>query len=431
MIGHSVPLWIVLPALAVFGAFVGRLLNKCIQQFPHHDLLRDQLRALTSTNISLGKCSCQPASTDRLPIVGWLTGFGRCHSCRRRTFREVPIVEFVTAILFAVVYWLEVPVGADASIRDTVLVPHHRLNGPEVIDLWDPIVWFHLRYALHMVMICSLIVATAIDLRYRIIPDGSTVPAITVAFAASLIFGQLFIVPIWFQDVHWVKINLLPILPESLQPWFAPWDPSEFIQRSPHWHGLLVSAAGAVVGAGSVWTVRIVGHWALKQEAMGFGDVILMGMIGSVIGWQPVLVVFMLAPTLAIFGAIINWVAHRDNEIPYGPFLSAATVILLMTWPVLWPLAKRFFDMGTFLLVTIVLMVFFLAVSLQFVQIIKRMLGISFEHDEEDEWSTGDHLMYYGQERPDEQTGQWPIPQWQGNRTGRGLKQQHDWKHGY
>ena len=191
-----------------------------------------------------------------------------------------------------------------------------------------------------------------------------------------------------------------------------------------------MSVAGAIVGAGTVWIVRIVGQWTLKQEAMGFGDVVLMGMIGSVLGWQPVLVVFIVAPSLAIFAALVNWFVHRDNEIPYGPFLSAAAVLLLMTWPVTWPLAKRIFDMGAFLVVMTVCMVIFLAAALQLVQLIKRMFGFSFDPQFEDDWLPADQLLYLSQEKPDEQTGQWSIEQWPGGRSGRGLQQSHAWKNG-
>jgi len=224
---------------------------------------------------------------------------------------------------------------------------------------------------------------------------------------------------------------LQPIVPQLLQPVFVPWDATAFIQTWPHLHGFLVSAVGALAGAGSVWIVRQIGFLVLRQEAMGFGDVVLMGMIGSVIGWQPVLAVFMAAPMLAILAAVTNFIANRDNEIPYGPFLSAATILLLLTWPHSWPLAKRFFDMGPILLLLGVLMVFLLGASLQLVQIVKRVLGIAtFGSDqEEDEWTSADHLSYYTCERPDEQTGEWSREQWPGARAGRGLKHYHGWRH--
>lgn len=426
----DLPGWLVLIIVAVAGAFVGRFLNVCIQCFPQHDRLADQLKAVLRSQTVCRKCVVQPSLTERLPIIGWFLTGRRCHACRSLLPAELPLVETVTALLFAVLYWFEIPGQVDGVVSYGGLRSSEGPRGPEVITtLWAPMTWLHLRCGLHLLMISGLIVATWIDRRLRIIPDGSTVPVLLLAVLAAGTFGQLYIVPIWFQDPSTVKI-LKPMMPELLQPLFVPWDPTAFIQQSPHLHGILVSVCGAAAGAGAIWIVRQIGFLILKQEAMGFGDVVLMAMIGSVIGWQPVLAVFVLAPMLAITAAIVNWIAHRDNEIPYGPFLSAATVLLLLTWPWLWPFAKRFFDMGPFLILMAFFMVVLLAASLQLVQIIKRMLG--FGHSdfmpEDGGWTSADHLSYYGSERPDEQTGQWPREQWPGSRAGRGLRYWHDWK---
>ena len=424
---HQIPLPLLLTALAVFGAIVGRFLSVCIDRFPRHELLRDQLRSLTSPWSVCQRCSALPSLRERLPVISWLMD-RRCQQCRSRRSVQLPIVEITTALLFVVVYWCEICRGGITSGSIGGLASVEGPQGPEVLSLWSPIVWLHLRYALHMAMICGLVVATGIDLKFRIIPDGCTVPIACVAVIAGFASAQLYVVPIWFQDASTVR-TLQPLMHEVLQPLFVPWDPASFIRTYPHVHGLLVSLLGMLAGAGSVWLVRQIGFLILKQEAMGFGDVVLMGMIGSVIGWQPVLTVFILAPTLAIFAAAINWFAHRDNEIPYGPFLSAATVLLLLTWPHSWPFAKRFFDMGPFLIAMGVFMVVLLAASLQLVQIGKRLLGVGVAPPADDGgWTSADHLFYYNGERPDERTGQWKSDQWPGCRAGRGLQQWHVWK---
>ena len=427
MTPHQIPMPLLLTILAIFGAFVGRFLSVCIDRFPRHDRLLDQIVSLTSVWNVCQRCSAAPSLRERVPIVSWLTD-RRCQQCRSKLSPQIPIVEVMTALLFAVVYWCEIPRGSATTISVGGLTSVEGPPGPEVLSLWSPIVWLHLRYVLHMIMICGLVVATGIDLKLRIIPDGCTIPIAVLAVIASAACSQLYVVPIWFQDPSTVK-TLQPIMPALLQPFFVPWDPTSFIRTSPHLHGFLVSLLGMFAGAGSVWLVRQIGFLILKQEAMGFGDVVLMGMIGSVIGWQPVLAVFILAPTLAIFAAAVNWFAHRDNEIPYGPFLSGATVVLLLTWPHTWPYAKRFFDMGPFLLVMAVFMAVLLAASLQIVQIIKRLFGFGMVSTANDGgWTSADHLFYYNGERPDEQTGQWQRDQWAGSLAGRGLKQIHDWK---
>ena len=58
------------------------------------------------------------------------------------------------------------------------------------------------------------------------------------------------------------------------------------------WRGLISALIGMAAGGGLIWVIRLVASAASQQEAMGFGDVTLMAMIGAVFGWQPVLIAF-------------------------------------------------------------------------------------------------------------------------------------------
>jgi leader peptidase (prepilin peptidase)/N-methyltransferase len=429
MTAADLQLLLCISGTALFGLFAGRFLNICIERFPEHDALSDQLKSLRKPWNVCRKCAVPPTSLERLPVISWITT-GRCHACNRKLPRAFPVIEVITALLFGLVYWREISTGGILSSKG--LISSEGPAGPEIIsNLWSTTAWLHLRYAFHMIMICGLIVATEIDRRYRIIPDGSTVPIMVFAVIVSGIFAQLYTVPIWFQDASTVK-TLKPLMPLVLQPLFVPWDSANFVAAYPHFHGLLVSVMGLIVGATSVWTVRQIGFITLKQEAMGFGDVVLMAMIGSVVGWQPVLAVFVVgAPMLAVLVAITNWIANGDNEIPYGPFLSGATILLLLTWPVTWPFAKRFLDMGPLLILMCIGGACSLAVMLYVLQIVKRLFGFESDNGNDDGgWSSADHLTYHNSERPDEQTGQWPTQQWPGSRAGRGLRCYHDWKTG-
>ncbi len=104
-----------------------------------------------------------------------------------------------------------------------------------------------------------------------------------------------------------------------------------------HWQSLLSSLVGLAFAGGLIWAVRIVGGYALQREAMGFGDVTLMAMIGTFVGWQPSLIIFFLAPFAALFISLTQWLLTRRRDIAFGPYLSLATVMLLLAWPVLWP----------------------------------------------------------------------------------------------
>jgi prepilin signal peptidase PulO-like enzyme (type II secretory pathway) len=104
----------------------------------------------------------------------------------------------------------------------------------------------------------------------------------------------------------------------------------------PHWRALLSALIGVAAGGGLVWAVRIVGTRLLGREAMGFGDVTLLAMIGAYLGWQPCLVIFFLAPLAgAVIGAI-QWVSRRQSEIRFGPFLCLAAWVTILRWATVW-----------------------------------------------------------------------------------------------
>ncbi|MCA9261901.1 MAG: prepilin peptidase [Planctomycetales bacterium] len=102
------------------------------------------------------------------------------------------------------------------------------------------------------------------------------------------------------------------------------------------WCGLLTSLIG-MVGAGAiVWAVRIFGSAALQREAMGFGDVTLMMMVGSYLGWQAGVMAFFIAPFAGLVGGVAQLIFRRDDMIPYGPFLCLASAAVAVGWGEIW-----------------------------------------------------------------------------------------------
>ncbi|MDA3874750.1 MAG: prepilin peptidase [Kiritimatiellae bacterium] len=96
--------------------------------------------------------------------------------------------------------------------------------------------------------------------------------------------------------------------------------------------GLQASALGAALGFGLLWLVGFLGKLAFKKDAMGFGDVKLLGAIGAFLGAPAILfVVFASAFLGSVFG--VTCIALGKNElggrIPFGPYLSAAALLWL------------------------------------------------------------------------------------------------------
>jgi len=98
--------------------------------------------------------------------------------------------------------------------------------------------------------------------------------------------------------------------------------------------GLLGSAFGYFVGCATVWATRILGTLAFGKEAMGLGDVHLMGAAGAVIGPIMVVIAFFIAPFFGLGWALFQMLFKKIRQIPYGPFLSCAvlTVMIFHDW---------------------------------------------------------------------------------------------------
>ncbi len=91
---------------------------------------------------------------------------------------------------------------------------------------------------------------------------------------------------------------------------------------------------GYFVGCGIVWGIRIFGTLAFGKEAMGLGDVHLMGAAGAVIGPVYVVIAFFVAPFFGLTWAGFQMFFKKIKQIPYGPFLSLGifVVIILHDW---------------------------------------------------------------------------------------------------
>jgi leader peptidase (prepilin peptidase)/N-methyltransferase len=94
--------------------------------------------------------------------------------------------------------------------------------------------------------------------------------------------------------------------------------------------GLLGSLWGYFIGCGVVWGVRILGTFSFGKEAMGLGDVHLMGAAGAVLGALPVVVAFFIAPFFGLAWAGFQMFFRKIRQIPYGPFLSLAVFVVMI-----------------------------------------------------------------------------------------------------
>ncbi len=146
------------------------------------------------------------------------------------------------------------------------------------------------KFFAYSIMTCGLIVSTFIDFEIQEIPDEISLGGLVLGLLLALAFPSI-------------------------------------LGSATRMHGILNSLAGAVAGAGSIFLMGAAGKFAFKKEAMGGGDVKLMAMIGSIIGWKLVILTFFIAPFLGAVPGIILKIKDGSETIPYGPFLSAAAIV--------------------------------------------------------------------------------------------------------
>jgi leader peptidase (prepilin peptidase)/N-methyltransferase len=91
---------------------------------------------------------------------------------------------------------------------------------------------------------------------------------------------------------------------------------------------------GFLVGAGLIWVMRILGTLGFGKEAMGLGDVHLMGAIGAVLGPVAVTAVLFIAAFIGIAsflaGLLVSSLNRARSRVqPFGPALAGAAVLTL------------------------------------------------------------------------------------------------------
>ncbi len=271
------------------GAVVGSFLNVCIYRIPWQ-------KSMIWPSSHCPRCMTAIAPGDNIPILSWILLRGECRNCGARISARYPLVEALTGCLFLAAY-----------LADVIYAPRDSWGQLPLIGLGAT--------AYHALFLALLVAATFIDYDLMIIPDEVTVTGMFLGVALGAIW-----------------------------PGIRP-DPST---ASTSLAGLGVGVAGLLVSAGLTQAVRVSSSAVFRREAMGFGDVTLMGMIGAFLGWRAALIIFFVAPFFGLGHAcwkLLKSIGKRlrgrqlsnaDREIPYGPYLSMAAATVLLSWRWLW-----------------------------------------------------------------------------------------------
>lgn len=412
---NSLPLEVRLAVLTVLGLIAGAFANYLIYSwayFPRH---------ISPWAPSDPKAPARKA-TDRLPVLGWF-GLRREHELHGGGFWVRPmLIELGMALCLPALYWFDTQTAG--------LLPSSLRHASAIAAFSD---WGHTLFLVHSVIFTLMVAATFIDFDEQTIPDIITLPgtlfALTVAtlpwrswLPADVYWGNqygiteaTFNVP-WPFDPEWLGRDGLWLALGIWSVWcFALTDrhlvlrhglvrafgylchgirrnPSSrglgvmwivgvlavfgiWIQSGDAFQGLLTSLVGLAVGGGAVWAVRLVAGLAMGQEAMGFGDVTLMAMLGAALGWQCAIVSCFFAPMLAICIVLIQYMVTRQPAVPFGPYLCGGTVVTVLGWDLLWNRTfSQYVLLGEFVLWVLVGSLVAMGVMLAIWRQIKRML---------------------------------------------------------
>ncbi len=159
--------------------------------------------------------------------------------------------------------------------------------------------------AVRLALVATILLGVAVtDAQSYLIPDGFTVSGLALAligaFAGAMLGDQL--------------------------PFAGPWD----------------ALLGACTGAGAITIIGWLGEFALKKEAMGYGDATLMAFVGATVGPVRVLLCVFVGAALAAASFLLVvypigwWRARRAGSefvaplVPFGVFLAPAAVLTLL-----------------------------------------------------------------------------------------------------
>lgn len=109
---------------------------------------------------------------------------------------------------------------------------------------------------------------------------------------------------------------------------------------------------GMIVGGGIFLLITLIGGLIAGKEAMGFGDVKLMGTMGLFFGWINMIVISVIAFLLAAIVSIIILIAKKkkmDEYIPFGPFIVIGAIITIYTpFITLLSILLKIFSLGMY-----------------------------------------------------------------------------------
>lgn len=378
--------WIWCAFILAFGCCIGSFLNVVIYRLP-----RD--KSLVSPGSACPGCGTPIRFYDNIPLLSWVLLRAKCRKCKTRISVRYFIVELLTGVVFLGLYLLYFHTGVRPGMQVEggwfvylvylVLLAAFIAGSGIDLELWIiplSICWLVTAVGLLGSAAAGYIIAPTLLAEHSLLPiaspgTGALALGAAVGLAVALGLLRTGLLKRSYEVPETVDGQAEPAQ-EKTEPkeGDSPFgDEPEFNHRlealreivfltpiivcamlahalatrsgpiATWWAGLLAYPAvagffgslfGYFVGCAAVWATRVFGTLAFGKEAMGLGDVHLMGAAGAVVGPVMVVIAFFVAPFFGLGWALFQMFFKKIRQIPYGPFLSLAvfTVMILHDW---------------------------------------------------------------------------------------------------
>lgn len=229
-----------------------------------------------------GRSHCDTCGTilswrELIPLFSFFSQKGRCRHCGTVLSVQYPLVEFATGLIFAI--------AVGNAFFQGFITGH-----------WS----FLLPIGMTLTTAAAMLVILVADFNDHIIPNGSVLTLLLLGIIAALVRNGLICAPRIFSCA---PFSLSGVLFDCL------------------------AAAGAMIFLFALW-------YFSKGQAMGFGDVKLIGATSLLLGFPFSVIAFVLSFWLGgIAGLLLLVLRMRDlkSQIAFGPFIIAGTA-LAYTW---------------------------------------------------------------------------------------------------
>lgn len=261
-----------------FGACIASFLNVCIWRLPREE-------SVVRPASHCPNCNAPIRWYQNIPVLSYIALGGKCANCRKPISMRYAVVELLGGALFSMAYlqWaMPAMLGSEPAMA---LKPVMSLSA--VFASW--------------VVISGLILGSFIDLDHFYLPDRVTIGGMLLGVPASVLIPELQLERTWLDALCW-------------------------------------SVAGLAFGFFFLWGMGWLFSKLFKKDALGFGDVKLMGAVGAFFG--PTAVLFALIVS-SIVGSVVGIALIVRGKarlggftaVPYGPFIAMATLVWMFWGP--------------------------------------------------------------------------------------------------